>query len=138
MLDDPPPSATNEPGAETTLGGRIQQARAARSLSVSQLAQRAGVTPETVRNWESDRSEPRINKLQMLAGMLGVPPLWLLGGETVADEADYSVNLDDTAGLARKVERLMTMQQSMATLLFEVDAEVRRLQSDIDDAAIKM
>ena len=138
MLNDPPPSATNEPGAETTLGGRIQQARAARSLSVSQLAQRAGVTPETVRNWESDRSEPRINKLQMLAGMLGVPPLWLLGGETVADEADYSVNLDDTAGLARKVERLMTMQQSMATLLFEVDAEVRRLQSDIDDAAIKM
>lgn len=141
MLDD---EIANEhgdkplPAGDTSLGGRIAVTRAARGLSISQLARRVGVATETARNWESDRSEPRVNKLQMLAGVLEVPMLWLLGGEVAEATADFDINVDETADLARKIERLVSMQQRMATLLDEVEGEVRRLQTEIDCGGMKV
>ncbi|MGP1355048.1 helix-turn-helix domain-containing protein [Roseicyclus sp.] len=56
-------------------------AREAAGLSQAELARRLGVKVNTIRAWENDRSEPRANRLQMLAGMLGVSIMWLLNGE---------------------------------------------------------
>ena len=53
-----------------TLGDRLARARDAAGMSQSQLARRLGVKLQTLRNWESDRSEPRANRLQMLSGLL--------------------------------------------------------------------
>ena len=39
-----------------------------------------GIRPQTLRNWEEDRAEPRANRLQMLAGMLDVSLVWLMSG----------------------------------------------------------
>ncbi len=64
-----------------TFGDRVTAAREAMGVSVAQLARQAGVKAETVLNWEADRSEPRPNKLQMLAGVLNVPLLWLMAGQ---------------------------------------------------------
>jgi transcriptional regulator with XRE-family HTH domain len=63
-----------------TLGGRLSRARDAKSMSVSEVAGRIGVKPQTIAAWESDRSEPRANRLVMLAGFLGVTPTWLMHG----------------------------------------------------------
>ena len=63
-----------------TLGGRIVQARESSELTTSQLARRLGVKSSTLQAWESDRSEPRSNRLIMLAGMLNVSPTWLMTG----------------------------------------------------------
>lgn len=68
--------------AETaTFGDRVAGAREALGWSQKQLADRLGVKAKTVRGWENDASEPRANKLQMLAGMLGVSMRWLLSGD---------------------------------------------------------
>ncbi|QDC09040.1 helix-turn-helix transcriptional regulator [Oceanicola sp. D3] len=68
--------------AETaTFGDRVAGAREALGWSQKQLAERLGVKVKTVKHWEGDASEPRANKLQMLAGMLGVSMRWLLSGE---------------------------------------------------------
>ncbi|MEK9753120.1 MAG: helix-turn-helix domain-containing protein [Rhodospirillaceae bacterium] len=115
--------------ADHTLGGRIQMAREAKGFSVAQLARRAGVLVKTLENWERDRSEPRANKLYMLAGVLDVPPIWLLGGG--ASELEHQVELDETADLAGKVERLIKLHERTSQLLFEVQSEIRRLQSEI-------
>lgn len=69
---------TNE---TATFGDRIVAARDAVGLSQQELARRLGVKLATVQNWEGDRSEPRANKLQMLAGMLNVSIIWLMTGE---------------------------------------------------------
>jgi HTH-type transcriptional regulator, cell division transcriptional repressor len=63
-----------------TFGDRMTGAREAAALSQAELARRMGVKVKTVRAWENDQSEPRANKLQMLAGMLGVSIMWLLTG----------------------------------------------------------
>ncbi|MEC9432062.1 MAG: helix-turn-helix transcriptional regulator [Pseudomonadota bacterium] len=63
-----------------TFGDRLAAAREALGFTQSQLASRAGVRLATLQNWESDRSEPRANKLQMIAGLLNVSIIWLLTG----------------------------------------------------------
>ncbi len=116
---------------ESTLGGRILVAREARSLSPAQLATRIGVLTKTIKNWENDNSEPRTNKLQMLAGVLSVPPMWLLaGGDASGLEVD--INVEETAGIAGKLDRLVELHQQSAKLIYELQSEVCRLQSKFD------
>lgn len=66
---------------QATLGDRLAAAREAAGLSQSALAARLGVRLNTLRGWENDLSEPRANRLQMLAAMLGVSLPWLLTGQ---------------------------------------------------------
>jgi len=64
----------------STLGERISVARDRAGLSEEELATRLAVQRRTVDAWEVDGAEPRANMLNMLAGMLGVTPAWLLSG----------------------------------------------------------
>ncbi|MCB1350875.1 MAG: helix-turn-helix domain-containing protein [Maritimibacter sp.] len=63
-----------------TFGDRLAAAREAAGLSQKNLAKRLGVKAKTVSGWENDVSEPRANRLQMLAGLLNVSLMWLLNG----------------------------------------------------------
>ena len=79
-----------------TLGKRIARARDGAGLSSEQSARRMGVMTATLSNWETDKSEPRVNKLVTLAGMLNVSLTWLVTGKgngplvhTVDTELDY-------------------------------------------------
>lgn len=68
--------------AETaTFGDRLAGAREAAGLSQPELARTLGVRLKTLQQWEDDQSEPRANRLQMLAGMLSVSLTWLLTGD---------------------------------------------------------
>lgn len=77
--------ATNETGwysaDAATFGDRVTGAREARGMTRKELAERLGVRVRTLESWEEDRADPRANKLQMLAGVLGVSLMWLLTGE---------------------------------------------------------
>lgn len=64
-----------------TFGDRLTAAREAAGLDVTGLATRLGVKVATLEAWEQDMKEPRANRLQMLAGMLGVSLTWLLTGQ---------------------------------------------------------
>ncbi len=71
----------------STFGDRLAHAREALGLDQAQLAHRLGIKAQTLRNWEEDRSEPRANKLQFLAGLLNVSMIWLLTGRGEAPQA---------------------------------------------------
>ena len=64
-----------------TFGDRISGAREASGMNQTQLAKSLGVKLATLKGWEQDLSEPRANKLSMLAGLLNVSVMWLLNGE---------------------------------------------------------
>lgn len=64
-----------------TFGDRVAAGRRAIGLSQESLARKLGIKLKTLRAWEDDVSEPRANKLQMLAGVLNVSIVWLLTGE---------------------------------------------------------
>jgi transcriptional regulator with XRE-family HTH domain len=64
-----------------TFGDRVAAAREAAGMTQPVLARRLGVRVVTLRGWENDLSEPRANRLSMLAGMLNVSMMWLMNGE---------------------------------------------------------
>ena len=115
----------------TTLGDRIEQARRAKGFDLPQLARRIAVKSTTLQNWESDRSEPRPEKLTKLAGMLDAPLIWLLTGET-PEASRPMVSNAGTVAIARKLERAVSMQQELASLLIEISADVARLHREME------
>ena len=95
-----------------TFGDRLAAARDAAGLSRKELAQRVGIKSSTLRSWEDDLSEPRANRLSMVAGLLGVSISWLLTGEGEGVSAP-----DDTAAdgdLASLLVDLRTVRAQIA------------------------
>ena len=107
--------SSDEP--ETTLGERICNARQKAGLTISLASHRAGVKSSTLRDWERDRSEPRVNKLVALAGIFGVSPTHLL-----ADECNSNNPAVVTEGRHEKV---------MALLKAEI-AEIEKQQTGLN------
>ena len=66
---------------QMTLGGRIYASRQNAGMSLHMAANLLGVKYSTLKSWENDRSEPRVNKLVALAGLLGVSPIYFLAEE---------------------------------------------------------
>lgn len=95
MPDDiPDPYFGNE---TATFGDRVEAARYNAGLSQVDLAKRLGVKLKTVRNWEEDLSEPRANKLSMIAGITNVSVMWLLTGEGDGVDAPYVATVSEDA-----------------------------------------
>jgi HTH-type transcriptional regulator, cell division transcriptional repressor len=114
-----------------TLGGRIWRARDALDISVAQLARRLGVKAETIAAWESDRSEPRANRLIMLAGVLGVSPTWLLNG---VGEAPTTQSLDSALGLiAMQMTKLREQHAATGAMIETLEKEMGRLGRQMRD-----
>jgi transcriptional regulator with XRE-family HTH domain len=118
-----------------TIGGRLTSAREAQSLSVSQLARRLGVKSKTMSDWETDRSEPRANRLVMLAGLLGVSPAWILTGRGDGPSSGFSLDdlrltqaelsqaLEAQAQARDRIERAIARLTSLSDQLGELDLD---------------
>ena len=75
-------------GPETaTFGDRLAAAREMADMTQPELARRLGVRVATLRSWENDLSEPRANRLSMMAGLLNVSMMWLINGQGEGLEA---------------------------------------------------
>ncbi|KQS80249.1 transcriptional regulator [Rhizobium sp. Leaf384] len=103
-----------QPHDTDTAGGRLFRARGALNLSLDDLAERLGVPPDTVSDWERDRSAPEGETLALLADLLGVTSLWL------------------TAGIAEPSG--VTLSPSAAQALIEELASARRLHTQAGKA----
>lgn len=110
-----------------TFGDRVAAARETLGLDQAELARRLGVKAQTIASWEADRSEPRANKLQMLAGMLNVSMIWLMTGvgEGVAppDEKATDHNLDSILSELRETRMA---QMRVAERLARLEKRLRQ------------
>jgi transcriptional regulator with XRE-family HTH domain len=107
----------------STFGDRLALAREAMGLEPAQLAQRIGVTPETLRDWEEDRGEPRANRLQLLAGMLNVSMVWLMTGRGSVPRQGRA------AGVAACLADLRDLRAEQARLAERLEGIEKRLRA---------
>ncbi|MGL4239187.1 helix-turn-helix domain-containing protein [Tabrizicola sp.] len=121
-----------------TFGDRLSGAREAAGLTREEFATRLGVRLKTVAAWENDASEPRGNRLQMLAGMLNVSMRWLLtgvGDDLEPPDAPGAMTLPAKIALAD----LGRMRAKLAQLSREMEQTEDRLrqllQNDMKGAA---
>ncbi len=95
-----------------TFGDRVAGAREAAGMSQSQLARRLGVKKTTLSGWEQDMSEPRANKLSMMAGLLNVSIMWLLTGEgdgmtAPVDAGEFGSDFSEILAELREIRAVM-------------------------------
>ncbi|MEZ5778113.1 MAG: helix-turn-helix transcriptional regulator [Paracoccaceae bacterium] len=112
-----------------TFGDRLAAAREASNLSQAELAERIGVKTRVIEQWEADSKEPRANRLQMLAGMLGVSLMWLLTGEgdgvEIADDSE--TDIADLRGLLGELRQLRTEIGAMSGRIGRVEKRLRQV-----------
>ncbi len=110
-----------------TFGDRLTAAREAAGLSQTDLANRIGVRTKTVQAWEFDMTEPRANRLQMLAGMLSVSLKWLLTGEGdgIAPPDSAPAVAAETAALLDEMRVLRAEAGQLAERLGRIEARLR-------------
>ena len=94
---------------EMTLGGRLYASRQNAEMSLNLAARLLGVKSSTLKSWENDRSEPRVNKLVALAGLLGVSPTHFL-----AEEGNDGVDVSAIKGRRDKVVEMLKEEMSYA------------------------
>jgi len=109
-----------------TIGGRILRARQAQDLTAAQMARRVGVTTATATSWESNRSEPRANRMAMLAGVLNVSPTWLIFGlgESPTDETLQS----ELALLKSDMARARRVHEELGKVIGALEVHIARLK----------
>ena len=94
---------------EMTLGGRLYASRQNAGMSLNLTARLLGVKSSTLKSWENDRSEPRVNKLVALAGLLGVSPTHFL-----AEEGNDGVDVSVIKGRRGKLVEVLREESSYA------------------------
>lgn len=119
---------------QATLGDRIVAAREARGQSLAELAQRLGVRARTLRDWENDRAEPRANRMQMLAAMLGLSLRWLMTGEG-EDPVAFVAPSAVAPGVLAELRSLRLSHLAMAERLERLEASLRHDQTALDEPA---
>lgn len=108
-----------------TFGDRVVAARDAMGMTQSQLARRLGIQLKTLRNWEEDRSEPRANKLQMLAGMLNVSIIWLMSGQGQGvSEQSFELSNDDQ-DMISEIREVRALHLRMGERLARLEKKLR-------------
>ena len=112
---------------DTTLGGRVFQAREAAGLTGSQVINRLGVRKATYLAWEADRSEPRANKLVALAGILNVSPTYLLSGlgRAAAQPLKQQKIIDE---LRIEIEQLEQTLKAANKMLSRIKSQAKRVK----------
>jgi len=114
-----------------TLGGRITRARDLAGLTLEEAASRIGVTDETLSEWESDRSEPRANKIMTLAGVMGVSPAWLISGAGDAPQSPgISLAVDEMTG---EINRLRELALQITSCIETLEGRLVTLTRAVND-----
>lgn len=106
-----------------TFGDRLAAARDSARLTQKELAQRVGIKTSTLRNWEEDLSEPRANRLSILAGILGVSLSWLLTGEGEGVAAP-----EEDAPLPPDMSELLTDLRAVRAQMVQSSERLARLE----------
>lgn len=119
--------AVNWYGPEVaTFGDRVAAARERAAMTQAQLARRLGVKLSTLRGWEDDLSEPRANRLSMMAGILNVSIMWLLTGE-----GDGLDGPEDVAEVPAEVSRILASMRELRTELKSASDRLARLEKQL-------
>ncbi|WP_170349173.1 MULTISPECIES: helix-turn-helix domain-containing protein [Ruegeria] len=105
-----------------TFGDRLAGAREAAGMTQTQLARRLGVKKATIVAWENDLSEPRANRLSMMAGMINVSIMWLLTGEgegmdAPVEDGEVNIELADAVAELRAIRGEMRASAERAARL---------------------
>ena len=115
-----------------TFGDRMAAAREQAGITQAGLAKRLSVRLATLRAWEEDLSEPRANRLSMLAGLLNVSMMWLINGE--GEGLDHPEDIADQPGdlsaILAEMRALRSEMHEKAEAMGRLEKRLRRAMQE--------
>ncbi|UWR28170.1 helix-turn-helix domain-containing protein [Sulfitobacter sp. S223] len=119
-----------------TFGDRVAAAREAAGMTQAVLARRLGIRVPTLHAWENDMSEPRANRLSMLAGLLNVSMMWLINGEGegLDGTGETGVLTEDAADILSEMRSLRVEMLQNTKRLAQLEKRLRALLTETSDA----
>lgn len=111
-----------------TFGDRLTAAREDAGMTQEALAKRLGVKKSTLRHWEDDISEPRANRLSILAGLLNVSMMWLINGTGEGVENPDAEPLPtDLSEIILEIRELKTDLRAKAEQMARLEKRLRKM-----------
>jgi len=111
------------------LGLHIRERRRAAGMSAAQLAELFGVKQSAVSKWENGITDPGDDKLDAIAGFLGVPR------SEVVLMRDGSADDDRTTELENRLDRVEQRLEEVVRLLGDLDRRIRGTSQGGDEEA---
>lgn len=90
---------------------RLRSTRKSIGLSQKELAEKIGVKPTTLGNWETGIATPRTEELKKLASVLGVSIDYLLG---MVDDPNGRIELNDISKMLDENEDVFWKNQKLS------------------------
>jgi Zn-dependent peptidase ImmA (M78 family)/transcriptional regulator with XRE-family HTH domain len=116
-------------------GSRLRDARLAREMTASLLAERIGVSPGAISQYELRNTEPRPPVLARLATVLELPQAYFLRAPLPRDPAPHWYR-SRSAATKRARESAEARQGWLRELVAFIDAQVELPKADIPDAEL--
>lgn len=122
-----------------TFGDRLAAARETAGMTQTELSRRLGVRVATLRAWEDDLSEPRANRLSIMAGLLNVSMMWLINGQGEGiDAPDETSTLPASANdILKEVRDLRADLMARVEQMGRLEKRLRiALREETDERAV--
>lgn len=100
------------------MSNKIKQIREERNLSLNELSEKAGIPYQSLRNYEIEKREPKIEVWKKLANVLEVSPAYLMGLDNTNElKSFFPKDINDWKNIDKiSNENLIQLNELIATL----------------------
>lgn len=111
------------------IGNKIKGLRIENGLTIDQVADKAGVSPQTYRKYESDKTSPDLNQLELIASIFNKTILDLLPENILFNNNDQKggIALAYQSTINQQSEKLIEQYEKRIAEKDEIISDLKRL-----------
>lgn len=108
-----------------TLGEKIKSARKAKGLTQRQLADMVSAKHNSVSDWESNKSKPDMDTVELLCGALDLTPTYLVGSKSDDEYADIIGKIMNEPGLLDMIDDYRNLSENDKKAICQIISSLR-------------
>lgn len=109
-----------------TLGEKLKIARKAKEFTQRQLADMVNAKHNSVSDWESDKSRPDMDTIELLCGALEVTPTYLVGSKSDDEYAEIIGKLMNEPGLLDMIDDYKSLSNEDKKAIRQIISSLKR------------
>lgn len=108
-----------------TLGEKIKSARKAKGFTQRQLADMVNAKHNSISDWESNKSKPDMDTVELLCGALDLTPTYLVGSKSDDEYADIIGKIMNEPGLLDMIDDYRNLSENDKKAIRQIISSLR-------------
>lgn len=108
-----------------TLGEKIKSARKEKGFTQRQLADMVNAKHNSVSDWESNKSKPDMDTVELLCGALDLTPTYLVGSKSDDEYADIIGKIMNEPGLLDMIDDYRNLSENDKKAIRQIISSLR-------------